>query len=239
MNYARFFIWIDFFILFYCYETWSPLVSNCHESHRTVAALLCEQASKKSVFRWSISVYLYNYKASLVDTHSSSQCFPYSSFPACCGGLLVTPELALSCWSSAASFSPLKHLQKSVPQPCVMNKEALPLFPWVLFPCCYTECVLLTKPVMDVGLPLSLCLPDKEGISLHCNRGHTHTGKHANTHSCTPQTYTHRHPEDPAYNDLQIFVLTPTPQTHQHQYGTDRTFMFIVNSLVLVHFNRY
>ncbi len=185
MNYARFFIWIDFFILFYCYETWSPLVSNCHESHRTVAALLCEQASKKSVFRWSISVYLYNYKASLVDTHSSSQCFPYSSFPACCGGLLVTPELALSCWSSAASFSPLKHLQKSVPQPCVMNKEALPLFPWVLFPCCYTECVLLTKPVMDVGLPLSLCLPDKEGISLHCNRGHTHrqTCKHTLMHS--------------------------------------------------------
>lgn len=113
-----------------------------------------------------------------------------SSVPARCGALLAAPELALSCWSSAASFSPLKHLQKSVPQPCVMNKEALPLFPWVLFPCCYTECVLLTKSVMDVGLPLCLCLPDKEG----CTHTHTHRGKHANTHSCTPQTYTHRHP---------------------------------------------
>lgn len=60
-----------------------------------------------------------------------------------------------------------KHLQKRVPQPQVMNKAALPLVPWALFLGCYTECVLLAKPVMDVGLPLSLCLPDKEGISLN------------------------------------------------------------------------
>lgn len=53
------------------------------------------------------------------------------------------------------------------PRPAVMNKGALPLVPWALFPGCYTECVLLAKPVMDVGLPLSLCPPDKEGISLH------------------------------------------------------------------------
>lgn len=65
-------------------------------------------------------------------------------------------KVALPCWSSAASFFPLKHLQKNIPQHCLMNKEALPLFPWVLFPCCYTECVLLTKPVMVVRLP---CLP--------------------------------------------------------------------------------
>lgn len=91
----------------------------------------------------------------------------FPTFPACCGGLVVTPELALSCRSSAASFSPLEHLQKSVPQLWVMNKEALPPFPRALFSGCYTECVLLAKPVMDVRLPLRLCLPDKEGISLH------------------------------------------------------------------------
>lgn len=89
----------------------------------------------------------------------------------------------------------MKHLQKSVPQPGVMNKEALPLFPQPLFPCCYTECVLLTKPVMDVGLPLRLCLPDKEGISLHCNKyTHTHTltEKEANrqTHTLPKHTPT-------------------------------------------------
>lgn len=91
----------------------------------------------------------------------------FPPFPAHCRGLLVTAESALSCRSSAASFSPLKHLQKSSPRPAVMNKGALPLVPWALFPGCYTECVLLAKPVMDVGLPLSLCPPDKEGISLH------------------------------------------------------------------------
>lgn len=48
-----------------------------------------------------------------------------------------------------------------------MNKAALPLVAWPLFLGCYAECVLLAKPVMDVGLPLSLCLPDKEGISLN------------------------------------------------------------------------
>lgn len=91
----------------------------------------------------------------------------FPPFPAHCGGLLVAAESALSCRSSAASFSPLKHLQKSGPRPAVMNKGALPPVPWALFPGCYTECVLLAKPVMDVGLPLSLCPPDKEGISLH------------------------------------------------------------------------
>lgn len=70
-----------------------------------------------------------------------------------------------------------------------MNEEALPLFPCPLSPCCYTESVLLTEAVMDVGLPLRLCLPDKE---------HTHT-------------HTHSVPEDPAHNDLQIFALTSTP----------------------------
>lgn len=117
------------------------------------------------------------------------QCFSCNSFPAHCGGLLVTPELALSCWSSAASFSRPKHLQRSVPHPCVMNKEALPLFPWVLFPCCYTECVLLSKPVMDVGLPLCLCLPDKEGIGLHCNT-HTQANMQTHTHALPKHTPT-------------------------------------------------
>lgn len=68
--------------------------------------------------------------------------------------------------------SPWNTYKGASPRLGVMNKQALPLFPWVLFPGCYTECVLLAKPVMDVGLPLSLCLPDKEGISLHW---HTHT----------------------------------------------------------------
>lgn len=98
--------------------------------------------------------------------HSAFLTFPVT-FPSHCVGLLVNPELALSCWSSAASFSPPKQLQKSVPQPQVMNKAALPLAPRALFLGCYTECVLLAEPVMDVGLPLSLCLPDKEGISLN------------------------------------------------------------------------
>lgn len=56
---------------------------------------------------------------------------------------------------------------KERPQPQIMNKAALPLVPWPLFLGCYTECVLLAKPVMDVGLPLRLCLLDKEGISLN------------------------------------------------------------------------
>lgn len=93
-------------------------------------------------------------------------------------------------------------------EPRVMNKEALPLFPWSLFLGCYTECLLLTKPVMDVRLPLSLCLGDKEGLSLYW---HSHRGKHANTHLCTPQTYTHHHPQNPAYNHLQISVLNSAP----------------------------
>lgn len=56
---------------------------------------------------------------------------------------------------------------KERPQPQMMNRAALPLGPPPLFLGCYKECVLLAKPVMDVGLPLSLCLPDKEGISLN------------------------------------------------------------------------
>lgn len=43
-----------------------------------------------------------------------------------------------------------------------MNKAALPPFPCSLFPACYTECVLLAELVIDVGLPLSLCAPDKD-----------------------------------------------------------------------------
>ena len=104
-------------------------------------------------------------------------------FSALCGALLVAPELALSCWCSAASF-------RASPRPCVMNKEALPLFPRVLFPGCYAECVLLTKPVMDVGLPSACVFLTKRASA--CTTTHTHTGKHTNTH--TPQTYTQRHP---------------------------------------------
>lgn len=97
--------------------------------------------------------------------------------------------MALSCCSSAASFFPLKHLQRIVPQPCLKNREALPLFPWALFPCCSTECVFLAKPVMGVRLPLCLCLLDKEVIGLLCHTGHTHGGKLAHTRAI--QTFTH------------------------------------------------
>lgn len=72
--------------------------------------------------------------------------------------------------------------QKNPPNPLrpptrPMNKAALPPFPRPLFPACYTECVLLAEPVMDVGLPLSLCPPDKD-THTHAD---THRGKRANT----------------------------------------------------------
>lgn len=159
--------------------------------------------------------------------------------------LCITPKLpcwtlpvlpAVSLWKftghSRTGFVMLVfcHLQKTVPpppsQPCVMNTEALPLFPWALSPCCYTECVLLTKPVMDVGLPLCLCPPDKEASACAAAEDtQRQTCKHTLTHS--PNTHTHRRPEDPAHNDLQIFVVTPTARSHQLTYGTDRTFMFL------------
>lgn len=89
------------------------------------------------------------------------------TFPSRCVGLLVLPDLALSRCSSAASFSPTETPTKERPQPQIMNKAALPLVPRPLFLGCYKECVLLAKPVMDVGLPLSLCLLHKDGISLN------------------------------------------------------------------------
>lgn len=122
-------------------------------------------------------------------------------------------------------------LIQSVPRPCVMNKEALPLFPRVLFPGCYTECVLLTKPVMDVGLPSACVFLTKRASA--CTATHTHRQTRKHTHS--PNI----HPASSLTSCIQWSTgPRPDPDTSGRMALTEYLW-FYSQQCVLVHFDGY